>query len=229
MLYLSSYITVFTFLNTMGPLQIALILGSSRPHRISPHVGNWVKNILESSEASNPQLSIVTVDVDTFDLPNFNEPVSPMLIKDLSKFASQSSRAWNHEIAKYDAYIVVSPEYHQGIPGSFKNALDFLYHAWAGKPAMIVTYGIMGGTSANESLHVVLERGFGMKVSSFSPKLEFPGRDPTRNNASQALMDAMQGKLSVETTEFWENKREEIVQGFKEVLNSVTVDRLSSS
>ncbi|KAH8703814.1 putative NAD(P)H-dependent FMN reductase LOT6 [Talaromyces proteolyticus] len=207
----------------MSPLQIALILGSSRPNRISPHVGNWVKTILESSEASSPQFSIATVDIDTFGLPSFNEPVSPVLIKDLSKFTSQSARLWNHEIAKYDAYIVVSPEYHQGIPGSLKNALDFLYHAWAGKPAMIVTYGIMGGSSANESLRVILERGFGLKVSSFSPRLEFPGRDPTKNNASQALMDAMQGKLSVETTGFWEGKREEVVQAFKEILESVTV------
>ncbi|EED16784.1 NAD(P)H-dependent FMN reductase LOT6, putative [Talaromyces stipitatus ATCC 10500] len=207
--------------NKMSPLQIALILGSTRPNRISPLVGNWVKTILESSGTSSPQFSILTVDIQTFDLPAFNESVHPALINDLSKFTSQSARNWNHEIAKYDAYIIISPEYHAAIPGSLKNALDFLYHAWTGKPAMIVTYGIMGGTSASEGLRVILENGFKMKVSSFAPRLEFPGRDPTKNNSSQALIEAMQGKLSVETMKFWEGKKQEIFQGFKEVLEFV--------
>lgn len=202
----------------MAPLQIGLLLGSCRPNRISPKVGNWIKEILESTKASSSEFSIATVDIETFDLPAFNESVHPALISDLSTFSNPSVRAWNNEIAKYDAYIVLSPEYHAGIPGTLKNALDFLYHAWAGKSAMIVTYGIMGGNSASEGLRVILEKGFRMKVSSFAPRLEFPGRDPTKNNSSPALMEAMQGKLSVETTENWESDREGILQAFKETL-----------
>ena len=206
----------------MPPLQIGLILGSTRPNRISPQVGNWVETILESNRASSPEFSITMVDIETFGLPNFNEPAHPSLISDLSKFTSEAACAWNQEIAKYDAYIVVSPEYHGAIPGTLKNAMDFLYHAWAGKPAMMVTYGIMGGVSASEALRVILERGFKMKVSSFAPQLEFPGRDPTKNNSSQALMEALQGRLYAETTRSWGSKTEEIMQGFKEILNSVT-------
>jgi NAD(P)H-dependent FMN reductase len=129
-----------------------------------------------------PKFSIATVDIETFGLPNFNESVHPALISDLSKFTSQSACAWNYGIAKYDAYIVVSPEYHGAIPGILKNAPDFHYHAWAGKPAMIVTYGIMGGTSASEGLREVLVTGFRMKVSSIVPRLEISGRDPTKSN-----------------------------------------------
>ncbi|RAO65066.1 uncharacterized protein BHQ10_001078 [Talaromyces amestolkiae] len=206
----------------MAPLQIGLLLGSSRPNRISPQVGNWIKTFLESIRATSPEFSISTVDIETFGLPAFNKPVHPALISDLSTFISPSVRAWNHEVAKYDAYIVVSPEYHAGIPGTLKNALDFLYHAWAGKSAMIVTYGIMGGASASEGLRVILEKGFRMKVSSFVPRLEFPGRDPTKNNSSPALMEAMQGKLSVDTVKSWESETEEILQGFKEILEFAT-------
>lgn len=204
----------------MAPLQIGLILGSTRPNRISPQVGTWLKTILESTRASSPEFSISTVDIETFGLPNFNESVHPSLISDLSKFTSQSAVAWNQEISKYDAYIVLSPEYHGAIPGTLKNALDFLYHAWTGKPAMVVTYGITGGASASDGLRVILERGFKMKVASFAPKLEFPGRDPTKNNSSQALMEAMQGRLYAETTRSWESKTDEIVEGFKEILIS---------
>lgn len=85
---------------------------------------------------------------------------------------------------------------------------------------MIVTYGIMSGASASDGLRVILESGFKMKVSSFAPKLEFPGRNPTKNNTSQALMEAMQGRLYAEATKSWENKTDEIIQGFKEILTS---------
>lgn len=205
----------------MSPLRIALILGSTRPNRISPQVGSWVKGILEKKESSNTKLSLTVVDIEAFDLPVFKEPVSPMFIRDLSKFTSQSVQLWNQEIAKYDAYVVLSPEYHQGIPGVLKNAFDFLYHAWTEKPVMIVTYGVMGGAAASESLHVVLGRGMNMKVSSISPRLEFPGRDPIKNNSSQALIEATQGNLSVETMGAWEAHRGEILQGFEELLNKV--------
>jgi NAD(P)H-dependent FMN reductase len=38
-----------------------------------------------------------------------------------------------------------------------KDALDFLYHEWVGKPVSYVTYGTRGGTKGAEQLHGVLQ------------------------------------------------------------------------
>ncbi|CAG8132377.1 unnamed protein product [Penicillium salamii] len=42
---------------------------------------------------------------------------------------------------QYDTFIFVTPEYHRSIQVSLKNALDYLYFEWKGKPAGIVLYG----------------------------------------------------------------------------------------
>ena len=36
-------------------------------------------------------------------------------------------------------------QYNWGYPAALKNAVDYLYHSWNGKPAMIVSYGSHGG------------------------------------------------------------------------------------
>lgn len=167
-------------------------------------------------KAQDAQFSLV--DISSFDLPSFNEPTTPMLVEDLEKFTNATTRAWNKEIAKYQAYIIVSPEYHQGIPGALKNAIDFLYHAWHGKPVMILTYGIFGGAQANRQLRDVLGSAMGMKVVATAPKLDFPGRDELKHNTSPALFQAMSGVVADSTTQYWEGYREEIMNGSEELL-----------
>lgn len=43
-----------------------------------------------------------------------------------------------------------------GMPGSLKNAVDYLFHAWTGKPALLVSYGIFGGKAASDNLCAIL-------------------------------------------------------------------------
>jgi NAD(P)H-dependent FMN reductase len=52
----------------------------------------------------------------------------------------------------FDGYVLVSPEYNNGMPGGVKNAIDYLYNEWIGKPALIITYGILGGLKSSEQL-----------------------------------------------------------------------------
>ncbi|HVD00499.1 MAG TPA: NADPH-dependent FMN reductase [Candidatus Dormibacteraeota bacterium] len=44
-----------------------------------------------------------------------------------------------------DAILIVTPEYNYGMPGSLKNALDFLMHEWNYKPVAFISYGGMSG------------------------------------------------------------------------------------
>ncbi|RMZ89407.1 hypothetical protein DV736_g3370, partial [Chaetothyriales sp. CBS 134916] len=198
--------------------QIAVVVGSIRPTRIGPQIATWLLSILESELAvSYARYSIV--DVAQFNLPSFSEPVPPRFVEDLDQFANIATRSWNKEIAQYDAYIIISPEYHQSIPGTLKNAIDLVFHAWYGKPVLIVTYGTFGGAFASQQVRQILSSGIGMKVVDIAPKLEFPGRDELKNNTSQALFQAMKGSVTNDTLNSWEaTNRKDIIKGATELL-----------
>ena len=74
-----------------------------------------------------------------------------------------ASRAWSETIRSYDGFIFVTPQYNWGVPAALKNALDYLFHEWVGKPAMVVSYGGHGGGKAAAALQTVLA-GLRMKV-----------------------------------------------------------------
>lgn len=46
-------------------------------------------------------------------------------------------------------------QYNWGYPAALKNAIDYLYHEWKGKPAAIVSYGTRGGGKAAAQLQQV--------------------------------------------------------------------------
>ena len=74
------------------------------------------------------------------------------------------TRAWSTEIRKHDAFLLVTPQYNWGVPAALKNALDFLFWEWAGKPAMVVAYGGHGGSKVGPQLQQILGGGLKMKV-----------------------------------------------------------------
>ena len=47
-------------------------------------------------------------------------------------------------------YILL--QYNWGYPAALKNAIDYLYHEWKGKPAAIISYGGHGGGKAASQL-----------------------------------------------------------------------------
>lgn len=64
----------------------------------------------------------------------------------------------------------MTPQYNWSIPASLKNALDYLYFEWKGKPAGIVSYGSRGGGKAADHLRGVLT-GLRMRVVTTAPGL----------------------------------------------------------
>jgi NAD(P)H-dependent FMN reductase len=72
--------------------------------------------------------------------------------------------------------VFVTPQYNWGIPAGLKNALDYLFHEWGGKPAVVVTYGGHGGGKCGEAMQVVLGGGLNMRVVEPVVGLAFPGR-----------------------------------------------------
>lgn len=131
-------------------LEIAIIVGSTRPGRKAEAVAKWVLGIAQSRGDARYEV----VDIADYALPLLDEPVPPAMAK--GKYSKPHSSAWAAEISKFDGYVFVSPEYNHGTSGALKNALDFLYPEWNDKAAGFVAYGSAGGVRAVEQLRLIL-------------------------------------------------------------------------
>jgi NAD(P)H-dependent FMN reductase len=153
--------------NTMAPTKsIAIITGSTRTPRVGPHIAEFVKQVIQE-KASLEGVEISAVDLAEFKLPIYDEPAVPAMIPEPDKYTHEHSRRWAQEIARHDGYVLVSPEYNYGMPGGVKNAIDYLFHPWKGKPIGIVTYGLNGGKTSSEQLEHTLSR-MGLQVCDAS-------------------------------------------------------------
>lgn len=112
--------------------------------------------------------------------------------------------------------MLVTACYNGGPPGGVKNALDYLYHEIQGKPFMIVSYGIQGGSDAAEALKQNLET-MGAKVVQRMPALEFSKKGEQTMGFSEDVMLTWQGKLGAYSLEEWEAQRGELEKGFADV------------
>jgi NAD(P)H-dependent FMN reductase len=117
--------------------KIGIIIGSTRPNRIGPSIAKWVLQ-----EASKRQdLAFELIDLAEINLPMFDEPRVPAM----GQYEHEHTKRWAAVVAKYDGFIFVTPEYNYGYPASLKNAIDFIYKEWNGKPAAFVGYGAAAG------------------------------------------------------------------------------------
>jgi NAD(P)H-dependent FMN reductase len=132
-------------LDTMaGKLKVGIIIGSTRPGRVCEQVANWV--LENASKRQDAEFEIV--DIAKFNLPVLDEPVPAFY----AAYNNEHTKKWSEAIAKYDAYVFVTPEYNHGCPGALKNAIDYLYKEWNNKAATFVSYGSAGGVRAVEHL-----------------------------------------------------------------------------
>jgi len=129
-------------------LNVAIIVGTTRPGRKAEDVARWVHGIA----AKRNDASFEVVDIAAFKLPLLDEPVPPSM----GQYSKPHTKAWAAKISAFDAFIFVSPEYNHSIPGSLKNAIDFLWREWNDKAAGIVSYGGVGGARAAEQLRLIL-------------------------------------------------------------------------
>ncbi|AIL13182.1 hypothetical protein IM40_06200 [Candidatus Paracaedimonas acanthamoebae] len=160
---------------------MGIIIGSTRPNKIGGQVAEWVFQQVQEA----PNLQFTLVDLEKWNLPLFNEPGMPL--NGPKTYVHAHTKKWGHEIASYDGYIFVTPQYNCGYPASLKNAIDYLYAEWKDKPAIIISYGFQdGGAKAAMQLKQVLE-SFKMKFSSTMPAI---GLAPQMLNEKKKLKNA---------------------------------------
>jgi len=129
-------------------MKVQIIIGSARKGRSTPLVANWVKQTADKVLADKADIEIV--DLADFDLPLFDEAVSPKYNQD--RQPEGDVKQWLDTLARADGYIFVTPEYNHSIPGALKNAIDYIAYETNKKAATIVSHGGVGGARATEHL-----------------------------------------------------------------------------
>jgi NAD(P)H-dependent FMN reductase len=176
----------------MPDLNIAVILGSTRPGRNGKSVADWVTDKAAGRPAANYEL----VDLADYPLPHMDEAMPPSV----GQYAGEHTKEWAAKIGTYDGFIFVTPEYNHSTSGVLKNAIDYLYAEWNNKAAAFVSYGSLGGARAIEHLRAIcseLQIAHVRQQLSFSLFTDFenfstfaPG--PQHAEAAVALFDQLE-------------------------------------
>lgn len=127
---------------------IKVIAGSTREGRFSDKPTAWITEQIKKQEG----VSVEVLDLRDYNMPFFNESVSPAMKQE--PYKNEIVSRFTKKIAEADAFVIVTPEYNRGTSGVLKNALDWVYPEWNNKPVAFVAYGSVGGARAVEQLRL---------------------------------------------------------------------------
>jgi NAD(P)H-dependent FMN reductase len=123
------------------PLNLAIVIGSTRQGRFAPTVAKW---IVGQARLRND------ISVDVIDLADTKFPDV------LTDTPGPEVTAITPRFAEAEAFVIVTPEYNHSFPAPLKTAIDWHSQQWHAKPVGFVSYGgISGGLRAVEQLRQV--------------------------------------------------------------------------
>lgn len=131
-------------------MKLQIIVGSTRPGRMTDRVAKWVEQQATTIEGAVVEL----VDLADYDLPFFDEAVSPRY--NSNREPNEVAKKFLAKLTEADAYVFVTPEYNHSTSGVLKNALDYVDYQFTHKPAAVVSHGSVGGARAAEHLKMIL-------------------------------------------------------------------------
>ena len=129
-------------------LHIKVIAGSTREGRFSDKAAAWIAEEIKKQKG----VTVEALDLRDYDMPFFNEAVSPSFKQE--PYKNEAVARFTKKIEEGDAFVMVTPEYNHGTSGVLKNALDWVYPEWNNKPVAFVSYGSVGGARAVEQLRL---------------------------------------------------------------------------
>lgn len=193
---------------TLNRPRIGIVVGSQRDPRAGLEIAKFVQNTLQDLQ---PEADLHIIDLAVWNLPLYNEPGIPSQILSTDGYKHDHTRRWSNEIASYQSFIFVTPQYNWGYPASLKNAMDFLFNEWKGKPAMIISYGGHGGGKAAEQLKQVCQ-GLRMMPLDEPVCLTFPGK---------SLIAKISRGENWDARDVFKEYAVEIQQGFEDLMASL--------
>ena len=130
-------------------LKLGVITASIRDGRQGEIVARWFRGLA----GRRPELEVLELDLGEVALPLYSDRLHPKVAE--PSYFGPAGR-WAELVQSCDAFVIVTPKYNHGYPPSLKNALDYLYAGWNGKPVGFVSYGgSSGGVRAVEQLRLV--------------------------------------------------------------------------
>ncbi len=114
--------------------KLKVISATVRPGRKGPLVARWITGEVNKHGAFEAEL----LDLGEINLPLMNEAVHPVM----RQYEHEHTKQWSAKIDEADAFIFVTAEYDYSYPASLKNAIEYLVHEWAYKPAGMVSYSV---------------------------------------------------------------------------------------
>ncbi|MET9606135.1 NAD(P)H-dependent oxidoreductase [Streptomyces sp. NPDC006512] len=132
--------------------RLHVISAATRPTSSGRPLAAWVAD----RAREHGGFEVTPVDLGEIALPFLDEPE----YASSGIYTHQHTRDWSALVSSADAFLFVLPMYNGGFTAPFKNAVDFLYSEWQGKPVGLVSYsaGPTGGAPAAEMLLPVLTR-----------------------------------------------------------------------
>jgi NAD(P)H-dependent FMN reductase len=117
--------------------KLSVIIGSTRPGRVGLPIGQW----FFGQAKSHGKFEVDLVDLQDQNLPLLDEAKHPRF----GEYQHEHTKAWSAIVKASDAFVFVTPEYNHSPPPALLNAIDYLFHEWAYKPASFVSYGGVSG------------------------------------------------------------------------------------
>ncbi|WP_431930885.1 NADPH-dependent FMN reductase [Micromonospora sp. RP3T] len=125
----------------MTPLRLAVLVGSTREGRVGDRIAGWF------ADQARHRAGLVVREID---LAGYDFPAA------LPAEPTPAIREFVAQVARAEAFVVVTPEYNHSFPASLKQAIDFAYDEWQAKPVGFVSYGYRSvGRYAVEQLRTV--------------------------------------------------------------------------
>lgn len=137
-------------------MKLVIIDGSIRNAKATPRVAKWVE---KAARENLKDIEIETVDLKELNLPQFEEPVSPMMNPE--RKPEGVVKQWLDTLASADGLVFITPEYNHGMPGGLKNAIDLIDHQVTKKPFALVGHGGTGAARAIGQVKQALNANIG--------------------------------------------------------------------
>jgi NAD(P)H-dependent FMN reductase len=127
--------------------RIAMIIGSTRAGRFADKPAAWLKGIV----AGRSDATYEFLDLRDYPMPFFDEVASNAYAPTQNEVAVR----WQHKLAEFDGYVIITAEYNRAPTAVLKNALDYAYPEWNKKAVAFVGYGSVGAARAVEQLRTI--------------------------------------------------------------------------
>jgi NAD(P)H-dependent FMN reductase len=144
--------------------KLLIVTSSVREGRAADNILNFV-----TSELSNHEITIA--DLKELPMPFFNAPASPSSEDYVA--TEPNVIKWGKLVSEADGVVFLVAEYNHSLTGVLKNAIDWLYSEWNGKPVTFVGYGWVGGMRAIADLRGIMASTLAAKATETDVKLHF--------------------------------------------------------